>query len=115
MPDVPPETRCEYRITSPAKLRSDYCTFVSFASHRSACKKKKQKNKHSAPADAKQFASAAVELDSKSAKRSRPTDTGGRSLPLKLGSTVNVIFGMRPDGRAVNKYTSAVIVDVARV
>ena len=36
-------------------------------------------------------------------------------MPLKLGSTVDVIFGMRPAGRAVPKYTSAVIVDVARV
>ena len=35
-------------------------------------------------------------------------------MPLKLGSTVDVIFGMRPDGGHVPK-SSGVIVDVARV
>ena len=99
MPECPPETPCEYCIASPAKLRSGLGSLASFASHRSTCKKlseknKKQKIKQSAPADAKQSASAAVELDSKSAKRSRSTGTGGLSMPLKLGSTVNVIFGM---------------------
>ena len=119
MPDVPPETACEHCITIPAKLRSGFTSKNSFASHRSTCKKnnhgkKKQTIKPSAPA-AKQSASAAVKLDSKSAKRQRPTGIGSLSMPLKLGTTVNVIFGMRPDGSAASTYTSAVIVEVARV
>ena len=123
MPDVDPETPCEYCTTSPAKLRSGFCSLSSFASHRSTCKnklsqkKKKQKTKQSAPADAKQPAAAAAKQSTAAAaaaaKRSRATGTGDPSLPLELGSTVDVYFGMRPD-RALSK-SSAVIVDVARV
>ena len=80
-------------------------------------KKKKQKIKQSAPAAAKQSAAAAAKqltaAAAAAAKRSRATGTGGPSLPLKLGSTVDVFFGMRPDG-TLSK-SSAVIVDVARV
>jgi hypothetical protein len=111
MRDVPSETPCEYCNTS---VRGDFKTKASFGSHRSICKKKLNEGpSHHQPQKkkAKQSASAAV----KSATRNRATGTGGPSLPLKLGSTVDVIFGMRPDGRAVPKYTSAVIVDVARV
>ena len=120
MPDVPPETACEHCITIPAKLRSGFTSKNSFASHRSSCKKnnhgkKKQTIRPSAPA-AKQPASAAVKLDSKSkAKRKRTTGTVSLSMPLKLGTTVNVFYGMRPDGSAASTYTSAVIVEVARV
>ena len=123
MPDVPnPEPCCEYCVTNgrtTARLRSGFETDASFTSHRSYCKKQsmiKQPmiKKRSAPAGAKQSASAAVKSNSKSAKRSRPTGSGGRGLPHKLGSTVNVIFGMRPDGYNTI-YTAAVIVDVARV
>ena len=118
MPDVPnPEPCCEYCITNgreTARLRSGFKTDASFASHRSACKKKMQRKKRSAPAGTKQSASAAVKANSKSAKRSRATGSGGRGLPHKIGSTVNVIFGMRQDGYNTI-YTAAVIVDVARV
>ena len=123
MPDVDPETPCEYCTTSPAKLRSGFCSLSSFASHRSTCKnklsqkKKKQKTKQSAPADAKQPAAAAAKQSTAAAaaaaKRSRATGTGDPSLPLELGSTVDVYFGMRPDPNLLK--SSAVIVDVARV
>ena len=123
MPDVDPETPCEYCTTSPAKLRSGFCSLGSFASHRSTCKnklsqkKKKQKTKQSAPADAKQPAAAAAKQSTAAAaaaaKRSRATGTGDPSLPLELGSTVDVYFGMRPDPNLLK--SSAVIVDVARV
>ena len=119
MPDVPPETPCEYCISIPPKLRSAFNSQSSFGSHRSTCKgkhgPKKQKIQASAPAAAKQSASAAAKSNSKSAKRNRPTGTGSLSMPLKLGSTVDVIFGMRPDESAVPTLTSAVIVDIARV
>ena len=113
MRDVPSETPCEYCNTS---VRGDFKTKASYASHRSICKKKLNEgpshHRHHQK-KAKQSASAAVKLESKSAKRNRATGTGGPSLPLKLGSTVDVFFGMRPDG-ALSK-SSAVIVDVARV
>ena len=106
---------------------------TSFASHRSTCKnklgpsrkKKKQKTKQYAPADAKQSAPAdanqsaaaaakqSTATAAAAAKRSRATGTDGPRLPLKLGSTVDVFFGMRPDS-ALSK-SSAVIVDVTRV
>ena len=111
MRDVPSETPCEYCNTS---VRGDFKTKASFGSHRSICKKKPNEGpSHRQPQKkkTKQSASTAV----KSATRNRATGTGGPSLPLKLGSTVDVIFGMRPAGHAVPKYTSAVIVDVARV
>ena len=91
MPDVDPETPCEYCTTSPAKLRSGFCSLSSFASHRSTCKnklsqkKKKQKTKQSAPADAKQPAAAAAKQSTAAAaaaaKRNRSTGTGDPSLP----------------------------------
>ena len=121
MPDVDPETPCEYCTTSPAKLRSGFCSLSSFASHRSTCKKnkrtkKKQKTKPAtqpatqpAAAAAKQSKAAAAAA----AKRNRATGTGDPSLPLELGSTVDVYFGMRPDPNLLK--SSAVIVGVARV
>ena len=128
MPDVDPETPCEYCTTSPAKLRSGFCSLGSFSSHRSTCKKKllelqllertKKKQKiqpatqpatQPAAAAAKQSKAAAAAA----AKRNRSTGTGDPSLPLELGSTVDVFFGMRPDGTVPK--SSAVIVDVARV
>ena len=109
MPDVDPETPCEYCTTSPAKLRSGFCSLSSFASHRSTCKKNKKKKQKTKPATqpATQPAAAAA------AKRNRATGTGDPSLPLELGSTVDVFFGMRPDPNLLK--SSAVIVDVARV
>ena len=121
MPDVPnPEPCCEYCITNgreTARLRSGFKTDASFTSHRSYCKKQsmiKQSmiKKRSAPAGADQSASDTVKPNSNSAKRSRATV--GRGLPHDIGATVNVIFGMRPDGQK-SIYTAAVIVDVARV
>ena len=128
MPDVDPETPCEYCTTSPAKLRSGFCSLGSFSSHRSTCKKKllelqllertKKKQKiqpatqpatQPAAAAAKQSKAAAAAA----AKRNRATGTGDPSLPLELGSTLDVFFGMRPDP-ALSK-SSAVIVEVARV
>ena len=127
MPDVDPETPCEYCTTSPAKLRSGFCSLSSFASHRSTCKnkllngepsqtKKKQKTKPAAAAATQPAAAAAKQSKAAAtaaAKRNRATGTGDPSLPLELGSTVDVFFGMRPDGTVPK--SSAVIVDVARV
>ena len=128
MPDVDPETPCEYCTTSPAKLRSGFSSIGSFSSHRSTCKKKlqlqlqlqleptKKKQKiqpatqpATQPAAAKQSKAAAAAA----AKRNRATGTGDPSLPLERGSTVDVFFGMRPDPARLK--SSAVIVDVARV
>ena len=115
MPDVPnPEPCCEYCITNgheTARLRSAFKSDQSFTTHRSYCKNK-MIQKRSAPAGADQSASDTVKPNSNSAKRSRATV--GRGLPLEIGATVNVIFGMRPDGQK-SIYTAAVIVDVARV
>jgi hypothetical protein len=119
MPDVDPETPCEYCTTSPAKLRSGFCSLSSFASHRSTCKNNKKKKQKTKPATqpAKQPAAAAAKQSTAAAaaaaKRSRATGTGDSSLPLELGSTVDVYFGMRPDPNLLK--SSAVIVDVARV
>ena len=119
MPDVDPETPCEYCTTSPAKLRSGFCSLSSFASRRSTCKKNKKKKQKTKPATqpAKQPAAAAAKQSTAAAaaaaKRSRATGTGDPSLPLELGSTVDVYFGMRPDPNLLK--SSAVIVDVARV
>ena len=114
MPEVPnPEPCCEYCITNgheTARLRSAFKSDHSFTTHRSYCKNKMVK-KRSAPAGADQSASDTVKPNSNSAKRSRATV--GRGLPHEIGATVNVIFGMRPDGQN-SIYTAAVIVDVAR-
>ena len=111
MRDVPSETPCEYCNTS---VRGDFKTKASFESHCSICKKKLNEgpshHRHQRK-KAKQSASVAV----KSATRNRATGTSGPSLPFKLGSTVDVIFGMRPAWRDVFNYTSVVIDDVARV
>ena len=115
MPEVPnPEPCCEYCIANgrkTASLRSAFKSDQSFTTHRSYCKNK-MIQKRSAPAGADQSASDTGKQNSNSAKRSRATV--GRGLPLEIGATVNVIFGMRPDGQK-SIYTAAVIVDVARV
>ena len=107
MRDVDPETPCEHC----EKLRSGFCSLSSFASHRSTCKKNKKKKQKTEPAAAaaKQSKAAAAAA----AKRNRATGIGDPSLPLELGSTVDVFFGMRPDPNLLK--SSAVIVDVARV
>ena len=96
------------RLIAPPVRRS--CSRLQLRTRRRSRKPTRQPTAtQPAAAAAKQSKAAAAAA----AKRNRATGTGDPSLPLELGSTVDVFFGMRPDPALLK--SSAVIVDVARV